>query len=232
MDKKKILIIGHEPHIISAFIGFLSDEPYEVFTVPNGIEGLKILKKEKIDLAIAEMYIEELDGIHFMECVLREKIQTDILLRTRSESLDLSILKTETVSVFPIMKDKFLVKIKKDMSLPVWVSEDSWKILLESFLNENYSNSELKFENLMKHFRISRSYGCKLFKKYLGKTFLEKLREIRVEKAQQFLIGEPSLLIYEIAYKCGFRSSKRLHEAFIKIHGISPVLYKKKVNQD
>ncbi len=229
MDKQKILIIGHAIYTMSEFIRFVIDGPHEVFAAPDGREGLEILRSEQIDLAIAEMYIEDVDGVHFAKRVRAEKIQTDILLRARSESLNLDeeVRKT-SVSVFPIMRDKFLVKIKTSMS-----SQYPWKTELESFLNEKYCNPELKFDDLMDHFLFCRSYGCKLFKKHLGKTFSEILRETRVAKAQQYLIEEPSLLIYEISDKCGFREQKRLYEAFIKVHGISPTEYRRRnVNQD
>ena len=229
MIKPKILIIGHEIYTMSAFISFLIDGPHEVFTAPDGREGLEILRSEQIDLAIAEMYIEDPDGIHFAKRVRAEKIQTDILLRVGSGSLNLDeeICKT-SVSVFPVMKDKFLVKIK--MSMPL---QYPWKTRLESFLNENYSNPDLKFDNLMSHFLFCRSYGCKLFKKHVGKTFSEILREIRVSRVQQYLVEEPSLLIYEIADKCGFHEQKRLYEVFKKIHGISPTEYRRRnVNQE
>ena len=227
MDKQKILIVGHAIYTMSAFISFLIDGPHEVFSAPDEIEGLEILRREKIDLVIAEMYIEDVDGIHFVKCISTEKIQIDVLLRARSESPDFGISRT-SVSVFPIMRDKFLVKVKTSMS-----SQYPWKTELESFLNENYSDPYLKFDDLMDHFQITRSYGCKLFKKHLGKTFLEKLREIRVTKAQEYLVEKPSLLIYEIADKCGFRKQKRLYEAFIKVHGISPTEYRRRnVNQD
>ena len=225
MDKQKILIIGHATYTMSAFISFLIDGPHEVFTAPDGREGLEILRSEQIDLAIAEMYIEDLDGMHFVKCISAEKIQIDILLRARSESPDLGILKT-SVSVFSIMRDKFLVKIKTLVP-----SRYPWKTELESFLNENYSNPELKLDNLMDHFLICRSYGCKLFKKHFGKTFLEKLREIRVAKVQEYLMEKPPLRIYEIADNCGFREQKQLSKAFKKIHGISPTHYRRKVNQ-
>ena len=58
MDKQKILIVGHATYTMSAFIGFLIDGPHEVFTAPDGREGLEILRQEQIDLAIAEMYVE------------------------------------------------------------------------------------------------------------------------------------------------------------------------------
>ena len=85
MDKQKILIIGHATYTMSAFISFLIDGPHEVFTAADGREGLEILRSEQIDLAVAEMYIEDPDGIHFVQCLSTENIQTDILLRARSE---------------------------------------------------------------------------------------------------------------------------------------------------
>ena len=224
MDKQKILIVGHATYTMSAFIGFLIDGPHEVFTAPDGREGLEILRQEQIDLAIAEMYVEDLNGMHFVKRVSAEKIQIDILLRARSESPDLGEEKLKTsVSVFPIMRDKFLVKIKTLMP-----SQYPWKTELESFLNEKYCNPDLKFDDLMDHFHICRSYGCKLFKKHFGKTFSEKLREIRIAKAQEYLMEKPPLLIYEFADQCGFHSSKQLSKVFKIIHGISPTDYRRK----
>lgn len=216
-----------KPILCRRLLRFLIDDPYEVFTAPDGIDGLEILRREQIDLAITEMYIEDVEGTHFVKCISAEKIQTDIFLKARSGSLNLGeeIPKT-SVNMFPIMRDKFLVKVK---AMP---SQYPWKTELESFLNEHYSNPELKFDDLMSHFLFCRSYGCKLFKKHFGKTFLEKLREIRVAKVQEYLMGKPPLLIYEFSDKCGFRSQKSLCEAFKKIHGISPTEYRRRnVNQ-
>lgn len=101
-----------------------------------------------------------------------------------------------------------------------------WKNWLESFLEENYSNPYLEFKDVMAHFRFSKSYGCVLFKMYLGKTFREKLREVRLEKAKS-LIEETPLQISEIARRCGFRSPQRLNEAFRRFYGTSPLAQRK-----
>ena len=105
-----------------------------------------------------------------------------------------------------------------------------WKGWLESFLEENYNNPYLEFKDVMAHFRFSKSYGCALFKMYLGNTFREKLREVRLEKAKP-LIEETSLPISEIARRCGFRSPQRLNEAFRKIYGTSPLAQRKNGNR-
>ena len=96
---------------------------------------------------------------------------------------------------------------------------------MESFLNTNYSNPDLRFDDVRREFRFSPSYGCRLFREYFGKTFREKLREIRIARAER-LIAETTMYMKEIAAECGFRSSKRLCEAFVRIHGISPVEYR------
>ena len=146
-----------------------------------------------------------------------------------------------------ILKHKFLAKIRrhKRRDNPAQALGDScregtpqylyrerasqydWQTELESFLNDHYRNPDLRFEDLMREFRFSRSHGCALFKAHLGMTFQEKLRAIRVTWARR-LIAESSLFMNEIAIQCGFRSAKRLCEAFKKIHGMTPVAYRKR----
>ncbi|MDE3257144.1 MAG: helix-turn-helix transcriptional regulator [Gemmatimonadota bacterium] len=98
---------------------------------------------------------------------------------------------------------------------------------MESFLKTNYSNPDLCFDDVRREFRFTPSYGCRLFREYFGMTFREKLREIRIARAER-LIAETTMYMKEIAAECGFRSSKRLCEAFVRIHGISPVEYRKR----
>ena len=228
MDKQQILIVDDEPLVVSELVGFLRDEPYEIFIAKNGIEGLDILRKEEIGLAVVEMDIEGMDGLTLLKQVKEEKIQTVMLIMTGWGTMELSeeVIKAGAVSVFdkPIEKDVFLAKIKKYMP-----PQDIWKSWLESFLEANYRNPDLKFKDVMHYFRFSKSHGYALFKKHLGKTFREALREFRIEKAK-LLIEETPLPIYEIAEHCGFRSPQRLNEAFRRLYGTSPRVYRKKVD--
>ena len=240
-NKRKILIVDPDSRTLSTLVGFLSDEPYDVFTATDGIEGLGILRREKIDVAIAEMYLSGLDGLALLKCAKAEKIQTPILIMSGVASMELTeeILIAGAASVFdkPISKHRFLAKIKRhkrrdnlaeaprdsgrDGAIPC-----EWQTELESFLNAHYRNPDLNFGDLMRRFRFSRSRGCALFKTHLGMTFQEKLRDIRVAQARR-LIEASHLFMNEIADQCGFRSAKRLCEAFKKIHGMTPVTYKK-----
>ena len=89
MDKQQILIVDDEPLIISELVGFLRDESYEIFTAKNGIEGLEILIKEEIGLAVVEISIKGMDGLTLLKRVKEEKIQTTMLIMTSSGNMEL-----------------------------------------------------------------------------------------------------------------------------------------------
>ncbi len=228
MDKQKILIVDHDLLVISELTGFLWDEPYELCLAGYGIEGLEILRQGEIDLAVVELHVEGIDGITLLKHVKEEKIQTAMLIMTslRSAELGEQLVKAGAASVFdkPIERDVFLTQVKRYMP-----PHDMWKIRFEVFLEEYYSNPDLKFEDVMRYFRFSKSHGYALFKKHLGKTFRESLRKVRIEKAR-LLIEETLLPISDIAAHCGFRSSSRLNEAFKRLYGMSPRAYRKKVD--
>ena len=255
MNKQKILIIDPDPRVLSTLAGFLNDEPYDVCTAENAKEGLKILRRDKIALAIAEKDISGLDGVALLTRVAAEKIQTNILIMGSVLLMEVTkeILTAGAVSVLdkPIVKDKFLAEVKNcillnevgynvsrvreaSRSLPKSFQqplnagrEKVSQEALESFLEERYRKPDLKFEDLTRHFDLSLSHGHALFRKYFDKTFREKLREVRIAQAEHFLTGS-SLFMYEIARMCGFRGSNRFSEDFKRIHGISPTQNRKK----
>lgn len=227
MDKQQILIVDDEPFVISDLVGFLRNEPYKIFTARNGKEGLEILRQEEIGLAVVEMKIKGMDGMTLLKRVKTEKIQTTMLIMTSLGKMELGAeaIKAGAVSVFdkPIEKDVFLTKVKKYMP-----PQDIWKSWLESFLEANYSNPKLRFEDVMRHFRFSESYGYKLFKKHLGMPFRMCLRNVRLTKAEEAL-KNTSYTLSEIAYLCGFTSLSTFSKVFKEKNGVSPTTYRKKV---
>ena len=61
--KHKILLVDDEPDILE-FLGYnLRKEGYEVITADNGIEALKIAKKEIPHLIVLDVMMPEMDGI-------------------------------------------------------------------------------------------------------------------------------------------------------------------------
>ena len=97
---------------------------------------------------------------------------------------------------------------------------------MDSFLERNYSNPELKFEDVERHFRFSRTYGYRMFKQQLGESFSVRLRRIRLAKAEDAL-KNTSASVSEIAYLCGFASLSTFSKVFKAKVGRNPTTYRR-----
>ena len=63
----KILLVDDEPDILE-IVGYnLSSEGYQVITAENGVEAVKIAKKERPQLIILDVMMPEMDGIEACE---------------------------------------------------------------------------------------------------------------------------------------------------------------------
>lgn len=73
----KVLLVDDEPFILQG-LAVIIDWAKEGFEIAgkasNGLEALKILKKEKIDLAIVDIRMPEMTGLELLEKIRQEKI--------------------------------------------------------------------------------------------------------------------------------------------------------------
>ena len=83
-----ILIVEDEIEICDAIEIYLKTQNYHVFKAHNGIEGLDIVEKETIHLAIVDIMMPVMDGIQ-MTMKMREKYDFPIImLSAKSEDID------------------------------------------------------------------------------------------------------------------------------------------------
>ena len=74
-----ILIVEDEIEICDAIEIYLKTQNYHVFKAHNGIEGLDIVEKETIHLAIVDIMMPMMDGIQ-MTMKMREKYDFPIIM--------------------------------------------------------------------------------------------------------------------------------------------------------
>ena len=88
MNPYNILIVEDEVDIARAIEAYLNNQGYKTFMAGNGIEGLEVLSKEEIHLAIVDVMMPKMDGITFV-MKLREKYDFPvIMLSAKSEEVD------------------------------------------------------------------------------------------------------------------------------------------------
>ena len=88
LSSYNILVVEDENDIAIAIEAYLNNQGYNVFIANNGIEGLELLKKETIHLAIVDVMMPKMDGITFV-MKLRENYDFPvIMLSAKSEEVD------------------------------------------------------------------------------------------------------------------------------------------------
>ena len=88
MEINHVLIVEDDKEIREGVQIYLQSQGYKVFQAADGIEGLEVLEREEIHLAIIDIMMPRMDGIR-MTMKLREKYDFPvIMLSAKSEEVD------------------------------------------------------------------------------------------------------------------------------------------------
>ncbi|MGL5352227.1 MAG: response regulator transcription factor [Clostridium sp.] len=88
MDLYNILVVEDEKEIAGAIEAFLVNQGYKVFKAYDGIEGLEVLDRENIHLAIVDVMMPRMDGINFTMKLRANYDFPVIFLSAKSEEID------------------------------------------------------------------------------------------------------------------------------------------------
>jgi DNA-binding response OmpR family regulator len=88
MNTYNILVVEDERDIAVAIEAYLVNQGYKVFIAGNGIEGLEIVERETIHLAIVDVMMPKMDGITFTMKLRENHAFPIIMLSAKSEDVD------------------------------------------------------------------------------------------------------------------------------------------------
>ncbi|MCH4031287.1 MAG: response regulator [Lachnospiraceae bacterium] len=104
------------------------------------------------------------------------------------------------------------------------VSENDNIYRAKEYMLSHYSE-DLSLNDVADHLGLHPNYLSAVFRKKTGVTFIEYLREVRIEAAKS-LLKTTNLKLYEIAEKTGYQNAVQFNRAFKKETGISPSDYR------
>ena len=88
MEMNHVLVVEDDKEIREGVEIYLKSQGYEVFQAADGVEGLEVIEKEDIHLAIVDIMMPRMDGIS-MVVKLREKYDFQVIfLSAKSEEVD------------------------------------------------------------------------------------------------------------------------------------------------
>lgn len=92
-------------------------------------------------------------------------------------------------------------------------------------IENHYMTEEISLNTVAISVGMSPSYFSSIFSKKAGKTFVEYLTEVRIEKAKEFLMCS-SMKTSEIGYEVGYKDPHYFSYIFKKVQGCSPKEYR------
>lgn len=92
-------------------------------------------------------------------------------------------------------------------------------------IENHYMTEEISLSTVAISVGMSPSYFSSIFSKEAGKTFVEYLTEVRIEKAKEFLMCS-SMKTSEIGYEVGYKDPHYFSYIFKKVQGCSPKEYR------
>lgn len=98
-----------------------------------------------------------------------------------------------------------------------------------STLVENLKNPEFitqSIEDIIKTTNYSHGFVCRKFKNYTGNTLVGYILSERLNKSLVLLMDKNKLAV-DIAYECGFCSQSSYINAFKKVFGVTPAVWRK-----
>ncbi len=84
----RILVVEDDKEIREGVEIYLKSQGYEVFKAGDGIEGLEMIQKEEIHLAIVDVMMPRMDGIHMVMELRKNHDFPVIMLSAKSEEVD------------------------------------------------------------------------------------------------------------------------------------------------
>ncbi|WP_321146248.1 two-component system response regulator GlrR [Providencia alcalifaciens] len=126
-----LLLVDDDPSLLKLLGMRLSSEGFKVSTAESGPEALKLLQKEKVDLVISDLRMDEMDGMALFDEVQKTHPNLPVIILTAHGSIPDAVAATQR-GVFsfltkPVDKDALYKAIDEALALSSTpISDEEW----------------------------------------------------------------------------------------------------------
>lgn len=222
---------------------------FTILEARNGSEGWQKALANMPDLIVSDLMMPEMDGLELSTKVKADSRTSHIpIVLLTANAADEQKLKGLKVGVedyitkpfnFEILLTRLVNLIEQRQSLQKVlekkISVQTSEVEIVSMddklvqktvkaVEENLSNPEFSVEDLSREVGMSRVYLYKKLTALTGKSPVEFIRHIRLQRAAQ-LLEKSQLSVAEVAYKVGFNNRKYFTKYFKHEYKVLPSLY-------
>ncbi|HBO24954.1 MULTISPECIES: two-component system response regulator GlrR [unclassified Providencia] len=128
-----LLLVDDDPSLLKLLGMRLSSEGFRIVTAESGPEALKILQKEKIDLVISDLRMDEMDGMALFDEIQKAHPNMPVIILTAHGSIPDAVAATQR-GVFsfltkPVDKDALYKAIDEALALSSTpIGDEEWSM--------------------------------------------------------------------------------------------------------
>ncbi|HWQ30346.1 MAG TPA: helix-turn-helix domain-containing protein, partial [Negativicutes bacterium] len=184
---------------------------------------------ESIFLWLTMNYKEDIDRIKSRMIELFFQIKRTIPYFSEEDSLKAGsflndVLKLQDIRELKVTCTNNLKHIIEDISNAREKEINSLSRKVKKYLAENF-HRDISMDDAAKETNLSYHYFSKFFKDSMGKSFVEYLTELRVDKSRE-LLRDTNDSIKEICYKIGYSDPNYYCKIFKKVTGMTPTEFR------
>ncbi|MDM3785615.1 two-component system response regulator GlrR [Proteus mirabilis] len=125
-----LLLVDDDPGLLKLLGMRLTSEGFHIVTAESGQEALKLLLKEKIDLVISDLRMDEMDGMALFAEIQRQQPGMPVIILTAHGSIPDAVAATQQ-GVFSFLtklvdRDALYKAIDEALELVTTVSDEEW----------------------------------------------------------------------------------------------------------
>ncbi|MDY0986654.1 response regulator [Flavobacterium sp. CFBP9031] len=247
------LVVEDDPEL-RAFMVFILESDYTIYTAENGDEGYTKAEEILPDFVISDIMMPERNGIEMLKSI-RDNLSTShipvILLSAKSsiesklegleygaddyvtKPFNVSLLKARVKNVLEqrarlqqLFSSGSTIDICKEEPLQISNKDQKFMFQVIGFVKENMSNSDFTVDELGKLMGMSRASFFNKLKSTTGASPVVFIRDMRLSEAAR-LLKQDDLLIKEICFEVGFNDLKYFGKCFRSKYDHTPAEYRR-----
>ncbi|EPJ8838051.1 two-component system response regulator GlrR [Proteus mirabilis] len=125
-----LLLVDDDPGLLKLLGMRLTSEGFHIVTAESGQEALKLLLKEKIDLVISDLRMDEMDGMALFAEIQRQQPGMPVIILTAHGSIPDAVAATQqggfSFLTKPVDRDALYKAIDEALELVTTVSDEEW----------------------------------------------------------------------------------------------------------
>lgn len=241
-----LLIVEDDWNMLDFITTNFRTEGYNIFSATNGVEALKILKGQPVELVISDVMMPEMDGIalcsqiknnidysHIPVMLLTAKGNSDTELQGIESGADAYVVKPfkwkhitalvrNLLETRSKLKEKFSQQPLADIdTITTNVHDRKFIETITEIVGKRITDYRFSVEELSREMAMSRSTLHKKVKAITGHVPNEFIRLIRLRTAARLLLSGAHN-ISEVGYMTGFNSPSYFSRCFIQQFKLTP----------